>query len=471
MKVFVVWMGLVVASFANAHPLGNNTVNREAGLQLSRAAITLDYRVDIAEIPTLLAITDADTDGDGSTSKAEWASYARGYSERIQQGITLRVDDAPLALRLDSARATLAPGAAGLNILRIVTRFTAPLQPQTGMKLHYQDQREPTQLGWKEVCFRTASGLAVRASDVPKASSSRNLTAYPEGVEVPDVLSATVELGAISPASQLAPDKSESGSQALVSAVTPTVQSAAHNATPIVTPATIAAIPAPTPPAVQVVPVATQTVIPPPRSLPAWAFFRLGVHHIAIGWDHLMFLLGLILAQFMVGPLKTAVNPAPVAAAPKPSIRTPVRRLIGVVTAFTIAHSLTLGLAASGLVMLPGDWVEAAIALTIAYVGLMNLLGRTRHSTPLAFAFGLVHGFGFAGALAASMGSLRTQSNDWLLNLAAFNIGIEAFQLLLVIVLVPILAWIARRPWSVSVFNTLSFLVMIAGLGWFFSRI
>ena len=88
-----------------------------------------------------------------------------------------------------------------------------------------------------------------------------------------------------------------------------------------------------------------------------------------------------------------------------------------------------------------------------------------------SFAFGLVHGFGFAGALAASMGSLRTQGHDWLLNLAAFNLGIEAFQLGLVILLVPMLSWVARRAWSGRVFDTLSFIVMSAGLVWLFSRI
>lgn len=210
-----------------------------------------------------------------------------------------------------------------------------------------------------------------------------------------------------------------------------------------------------------------------------------------------MFLLGLILAQFSVRPRDMArFNVRPLDSAqfslrPKPAAQfswratkaaeaTPSaplpprprwRRLIGVVTAFTVAHSLTLGLAASGLVMLPGAWVEAAIALSIAYVGLMNLLGRTRHSTLLAFAFGLVHGFGFAGALTASMGSLRTQGHDWLLNLAAFNLGIEAFQLVLVLLLVPMLGWITRHARSVKVFNTLSFFVMSAGIGWFFSRI
>ena len=74
MKAFLVGMGLALASLANAHPLGNNTVNRQSGLALSPTTLTVDYRVDIAEIPTLLATTEADTDGDGSTSKAEWAT-------------------------------------------------------------------------------------------------------------------------------------------------------------------------------------------------------------------------------------------------------------------------------------------------------------------------------------------------------------------------------------------------------------
>ena len=137
-----------------------------------------------------------------------------------------------------------------------------------------------------------------------------------------------------------------------------------------------------------------------------------------------MFLFGLILGQFSVrapGALQSGVTPQSVA-------QSRLRRLIGVVTAFTVAHSLTLALAANGWVRLPGAWVEAAIALTIAYIGLMNLLGRNRHGAQLAFGFGRVHGFGFAGALAESMGSQRTHGHDWLVNLAAFNLGIEAFN-------------------------------------------
>ncbi len=110
-----------------------------------------------------------------------------------------------------------------------------------------------------------------------------------------------------------------------------------------------------------------------------WALYWLGVFHIATGWDHLVFLFGLLVMQ------------------------TSKRRLVWVVTAFTAAHSLTLALAASDLVSVPGDWVEPGIALTIAYVGMANLL-KFNHGVLLAFAFGLVHGFGFAGALSETLG-------------------------------------------------------------------
>ena len=459
MKTLLIWAGLAITTLASAHPLGNNTINREAGLQLSQAAITLDYRVDIAEIPTLLATTDADTDGDGTTSKMEWAGYARAYAERIREGVMLHADGAPLALRLDTARASLVPGAAGLSTLLISARLSAPLRAHTGLKLTYQDARDPEQPGWKEVYFHAANGLAVRASDVPNASQSRHLSAYPAG-EVPNVLAASIEMGVIPPVQQSAPAKTGPTLSEAPPAGLPVV-AAMKPALLITPPRVIAPV---SPPGIALpAPLSQALTAPSPaatRTLPAWSFFRLGVHHIAIGWDHWMFLLGLILAPFSLRG-RSAPHVAP----------SRTRRLIGTVTAFTLAHSLTLGLAASGQVAPPGDWVEAAIALTIAYVGLMNLLGHNRHSTLLAFAFGLVHGFGFAGALAASLGNLRTQGDAWLLNLAAFNLGIEAFQLLLVILLVPALSWIARQTRPSRVFNTLSFIVMSAGLGWFFSRI
>jgi hypothetical protein len=251
LKALLIWLGLAAASLAHAHPLGNNTVNRQAGLQLSRSAIMLDYRLDIAEIPTLLATTDADTDGDGLTSNAEWASYAHAYAERIQQGITLRADGGPLALHLDSARAALVPGAAGLNTLRITTRFSAALKPHLGLKLSYQDQREPEQPGWKEVYFRVVKPLAVRATDVPEASRSRDLTVYPAG-ELQNLLAATIEMGALppeqpQPPQTQSPAKSDTRLPLAIHAATPVVEPDPRDPQPapplVVSPARPSAIP------------------------------------------------------------------------------------------------------------------------------------------------------------------------------------------------------------------------------------
>lgn len=349
-------IGLALMSVAHAHPLGNNTVNRQAGLKLSSSGITLDYRLDIAEIPTLLATTDADTDNDGTTTKAEWTDYAHAYGQRIQQGIVLRIDGEAVPLRLDSAVASLKPGAAGLDTLLLSARLSAPLQVHSGMKLTYQDTRESEQPGWKEVFFRAANGLAVRKSNVPAASSSRNLTVYPAG-DLQNVLVATVEMGMVTPPKNATASAPESTVAPEMRQVEPPVAKALQPKQPLAPPTVVSANSRPTaiapvagpPPLPSTAPRATLPASHAPRTLPAWAFFRLGVHHIAIGWDHLMFLFGLILAQFSLrtsGALQSGVT-LKLVAQPR------LRRLIGVVTAFTIAHSLTLGLAANGWVRLP----------------------------------------------------------------------------------------------------------------------
>lgn len=142
-----------------------------------------------------------------------------------------------------------------------------------------------------------------------------------------------------------------------------------------------------------------------------WGYFRLGVDHILSGVDHLVFVFGLI---WLVSGL---------------------RRLLYAVTAFTVAHSITLGLATLGLVHVPTAPVEALIALSIVFlaVELVHVeRGHTRltHRKPwlVAFAFGLLHGFGFAGALS----ELGLPPDDIPVALLAFNAGVEAGQLVFV---------------------------------------
>ena len=117
-----------------------------------------------------------------------------------------------------------------------------------------------------------------------------------------------------------------------------------------------------------------------------------------------------------------------------------LKRALVVITAFTLAHSLTLVLAATGYVRLPSQPVEVVIALSVMIAALLNISrSAAAHGWKLAFAFGLVHGLGFAGALA----ELASGSID-LLALAAFNVGIETAQVAIAAVAVPLIWWLFR---------------------------
>jgi hydrogenase/urease accessory protein HupE len=173
-----------------------------------------------------------------------------------------------------------------------------------------------------------------------------------------------------------------------------------------------------------------------------------GVHHILIGPDHLLFLVGLLLIG---GTLK---------------------QLLLVVTAFTIAHSITLSLAALGMVIPPANAIEPAIALSIVYVGADNLLvsagGRDTRAW-IAFAFGLIHGFGFANVLREM--DLPSRALGW--TLFAFNIGVEIGQLVFVVLVASLFIWIRSRSEAAGrrlVFAG-SIIVMLAGAFWFVQRV
>jgi hypothetical protein len=157
----------------------------------------------------------------------------------------------------------------------------------------------------------------------------------------------------------------------------------------------------------------------------ASGYFGLGVEHILSGIDHLLFVLCLVLlVPGMAGLLKT-------------------------ITAFSLAHSITLALAATNQVQLPQAPVEATIALSILF--LARELARPKRADAMAyrqpwvvaFAFGLLHGFGFAGALS----EVGLPQGDVPLALLLFNLGVEAGQLLFVACVLPLL-WTARRIFS-----------------------
>ena len=176
-------------------------------------------------------------------------------------------------------------------------------------------------------------------------------------------------------------------------------------------------------------------------------FLPSGVHHILIGPDHLLFLIGLLL---LGGTFK---------------------RLLLIVTGFTVAHSITLTLAALNLISPPASVIEPAIALSIIYVGVDNLLVRKgRDLRPwIALAFGLVHGFGFANVLREM--DLPSRALGW--SLLSFNLGVEIGQLLVVVAAAGVLAGI--RAWNPEVGRRVavggSVAVIAAGGFWFVERV
>ena len=173
------------------------------------------------------------------------------------------------------------------------------------------------------------------------------------------------------------------------------------------------------------------------------AFVRLGVDHIFSGYDHILFLLGLLL------------------------VATGFRDLLKIVTSFTVAHTLTLVLATLGYVTLNVRLVESVIALSIAYVAVENLVAQQHpRRWILTFAFGLVHGFGFSNVLREM--DIPRAVLGW--SLASFNVGVEVGQVTIVSVFYPLLVWNRTRSWNASAVRAASVAIGVMAVYWFIER-
>jgi hypothetical protein len=187
----------------------------------------------------------------------------------------------------------------------------------------------------------------------------------------------------------------------------------------------------------------------PGRVASLLAFVQWGIHHILIGYDHIAFLLALLLVVHNL------------------------RALITIVTAFTVAHSLTILLAALRVVTLPPALTEMAIAGSIVYVAIENLVRARRRPSgearrwPLVFAFGLVHGLGFAEVLRER---LAEASGGVVASVIAFNVGVELGQLVVVAVAFPALRWLRARYGERRVVVAGSAPILVLGAYWLLTR-
>ena len=193
------------------------------------------------------------------------------------------------------------------------------------------------------------------------------------------------------------------------------------------------------------------TPAPPAGAPGAFAFLRMGAAHVLTGYDHLLFLVALVLAAAGGGAERR------------------LRSLLAVVTAFTIAHSATLAVAALGLWAPSPRFVEPAIALSIAYVGVENVVLRDpSRRWKLTFVFGLVHGFGFAGALR----EIALPRGEVPAALLGFNLGVEVGQLAVIALALPLVIALRRSAWFDRLgAQLLSGGIAVAGVCWFVVRV
>lgn len=189
-------------------------------------------------------------------------------------------------------------------------------------------------------------------------------------------------------------------------------------------------------------------------------YLATGVEHIWKGYDHILFLLSLLLPAVVVRDKKRWV--------PSDGFRAAFIDVLKIVTAFTVAHSITLSLATLQVVSLPARISESAIAMSVVLAALNNLfpiVGGKRWL--VAFCFGLIHGFGFANVLT----DLGLPRGVLALALVGFNLGVEAGQIALVAVFLPV-AYLLRRTWlyrSLVLVGGSSAIVAVAAL-WFVER-
>ncbi|XRG79029.1 HupE/UreJ family protein [Rossellomorea sp. GAMAL-10_SWC] len=175
-----------------------------------------------------------------------------------------------------------------------------------------------------------------------------------------------------------------------------------------------------------------------------WKYFVLGIEHILTGYDHLLFLVSLVL------------------------IATRFKDALKIVTAFTIAHSFTLLLVASGRIHVIPSWVEALIALTICYVAVENMfVQKAKWRWLLTALFGLIHGMGFAGALADT----GLPKSNLIGSLLTFNLGVEAGQLMFLCLILPFLLWIRRFSWYRKMMISTSCLIFALAFYWLIQRL
>ncbi len=166
---------------AEAHPLGNFTVNQYSRLEVGRDTVRVRYIVDMAEIPTFQERQAMDGDGDGQVSDAESAAYLARQSSTLIAGLRLAMNDAPAALRVAGQRMIFPEGQGGLLTLRMEFDLTADIVGATQpIVIDYHDGNFAERIGWREIVVRPGDGVALSNATAPAQDRSNELRNYPQ---------------------------------------------------------------------------------------------------------------------------------------------------------------------------------------------------------------------------------------------------------------------------------------------------
>jgi ABC-type nickel/cobalt efflux system permease component RcnA len=190
---------------ADAHPLGNFTINHYSRIDVSESGVELYRVLDMAEIPAFRERQSLDTDSDGNVSDAEADVYARATAVALLENITLTTNDTSADLQLEGATVSFPEGQGGLSLVRLEATYHAPLPAgwERGISLAYDDENYDGRIGWREVVVRGGKGVELEGSTAPSESVSGELLAYPQdGLSSPldmRTASTTVRAGAGAP--------------------------------------------------------------------------------------------------------------------------------------------------------------------------------------------------------------------------------------------------------------------------------
>jgi len=192
----------LLAPMAAAHPLGNFTINHYAGLQVGREVISIDYVLDMAEIPAFQEISRIDANRNSQPDSEEIAAYHPAQCETIRSELDLRLDGNGVALQLDASSVEFPPGAGGLLTLRLTCAFRAApaavMLAGATARIDFKDDAYRDRLGWREIVV-TGEGVGL-PGDIATTSVSQRLTAYPD-----DMLSSPLDQRQVSFDLSLAP--------------------------------------------------------------------------------------------------------------------------------------------------------------------------------------------------------------------------------------------------------------------------